>query len=143
MKEKLLIAALAMVGGCDHQFGIGALDLDGGVADAQPSSVGGTDALNLFPGEPWVGFLGPTTWTGHVDDHQFPSGSNTIRLALAADSLARLGPFGPSFQAFLKAFTPWPSARPRPGSRLCPRKRTPMMTARMTQSQGARIPAIT
>jgi hypothetical protein len=32
MKRKLLIAALAMVGGCDHHFGIGALEPDAGVA---------------------------------------------------------------------------------------------------------------
>ena len=90
MKKKLLIAALTIVGGCDHQFGIGALEPDAGVTDAQTSSVGGTDAQNLFPNGPWVGFLGPTTWTGHVEGYQFPSGSNTIRLAFAADSLGRL-----------------------------------------------------
>ncbi len=55
MKKKLLIAALTIVGGCDHQFGIGALEPDAGVTDAQTSSVGGTDAQILFPNASSVG----------------------------------------------------------------------------------------
>jgi hypothetical protein len=56
MKEKLLIAALAMVGACDHQFGIGALGPDAEVA------LSGQDAAN----DGGVGLQGPTTWTGYV-----------------------------------------------------------------------------
>jgi hypothetical protein len=37
-----------------------------------------------------VGYQGPTTWTGYVEGYQFPSGSNAIRLAFAADSMARV-----------------------------------------------------
>jgi hypothetical protein len=63
MKRKLFVAALAMVGGCDHHFGIGALgphaedavtgrdagsfSVDLG-ADTQTSSVSGTDAQSLL-----------------------------------------------------------------------------------------------
>jgi hypothetical protein len=128
MKRKLFVAALAIVGGCDHRFGIGALAPDAGVAisgqeagvsaidkstDAQTPSVGGTDARNLFPGEPWVGFLGPTTWTGHVEGYQFPSGSNTIRLALTADSLGRVAGMvllgdGPPPPLFVDPSLPYP-----------------------------------
>jgi hypothetical protein len=80
MKKKLLIAALAMVGGCDHQFGIGTLEPDAGV------TILGREAAN----NGGVGYQGPTTWTGYVEGYQFPSGSNAIRLAFAADSMARV-----------------------------------------------------
>ena len=72
MKRKLLVAALAVAAGCDHQFGIGALGPDAEVA------LSGQDAAN----DGGVGLQGPTTWTGYVEDYQFPSGSNMIRLAL-------------------------------------------------------------
>ena len=80
MKKKLLIAALAMVGGCDHQFGIGTLEPDAGVA------MSGQDAAN----DGGVGLQGPTTWTGYVEGYQFPSGSNAIRLAFAIDSYGQV-----------------------------------------------------
>ncbi|HJX53152.1 MAG TPA: hypothetical protein VJ801_10335 [Polyangia bacterium] len=80
MKKKLLIAALAMVGGCDHQFGIGALEPDTGVA------ILGRGAANAGG----VGYQGPTTWTGYVEDYQFPSGSSAIWLAFSADSSGRV-----------------------------------------------------
>ena len=84
MKEKLLIAALAMVGGCDHHFGIGTLAPDAGVGisdqeagastidqgvdaqtsavggeDAQASSVGGMDAQSLLVEDAGAGVFVP------------------------------------------------------------------------------------
>jgi hypothetical protein len=80
MKRKLLVAALAVAAGCDHQFGIGALGPDAEVA------LSGQDAAN----DGGVGLQGPTTWTGYVEDYQFPSGSNAIRLAFAIDSYGQV-----------------------------------------------------
>jgi hypothetical protein len=104
MKRKLFVAALAMVGGCDHRFGIGALEPDAG-ADAQTSSVGGEDAQSLLAIDVGGGappdnaadagmfrplVPGPTTWTGYIDGYQFPSGSNAIRFAVSVDANGRV-----------------------------------------------------
>jgi len=100
MSRKLFIAALAMVGACDHHFGIGALEPDAGVAlsgqDADTSLLANDAGAGVPPGDgadagvfrPLV--PGPTTWTGYIDGYQFPSGSNAISLALSVDSNDRV-----------------------------------------------------
>jgi hypothetical protein len=87
MKKKLFIAALAMVGGCDHHFGIGALEPDAGVALSGQDADASLLANDAGAG---VGLQGLTTWTGYIDGYQFPSGSNAIRLALSVDSNGRV-----------------------------------------------------
>jgi hypothetical protein len=87
MKRKLLIAALAMVGGCDHQFGIGVLAPDAGVALSGQDADASLRANDAGAG---VGLQGLTTWTGYIDGYQFPSGSNAIRLALSVDPNGRV-----------------------------------------------------
>ena len=87
MKRKLLIAALAMIGGCDHQLGIGALEPDAGVALSGQDADASLLANDAGAG---VGLQGLTTWTGYIDGYQFPSGSNAIRLALSVDANGRV-----------------------------------------------------
>ena len=107
MKKKLLIAALAMVGGCDHHFGIGALAPDAGVAisgqeagastidqgmdaqtsavggeDAQASSVGGMDAQSLLVEDAGEGVVVP------------PDNAADAGMELPPDNAADAGVFG-------------------------------------------------
>ena len=60
-------------------------DAGSGNADA---AAGTDDAADVGVLKPLV--PGPTTWTGHVDGYQFPSGSNEIRLALSVDANGRV-----------------------------------------------------
>jgi len=172
MRRKLLVAALAVLGGCDHHHGIGALGsdaggatsgqeaggflVDGGVGGAvgnggmlqaaggsggcgilclipiggsgsggntagfpiidagvgtgygwdagggTPIPQGGVDAQSVFPrqdagggtpprndaGPAATGPLsqGPTSWTGYIENYQFPSGSDVIRFTSTVDA---------------------------------------------------------
>ena len=90
MKNTLSLTALLILGGCNADHSIGQVDQDAGpdlpslVTASLPldSSASPHVSVDVQP----IGPLGPTqSWTGYVENYQFPSGSDVIRVSFASD----------------------------------------------------------
>ena len=112
MKSRPVLAAMVMLGACKTDHDIGAVAQDSGpdvvdtqdtvsLATADTSSVSFADTQTAYGPEVVAetqtppnngsdggsGALGPVqSWTGYVENYQFPSGSDAIKLSFATDS---------------------------------------------------------
>jgi hypothetical protein len=96
MKRGRCLVALLVFGGCNAEHSLGRIDQDSGpdlpTADsvAQASTQLAPDA-NGGPDSTPVGSQGSRqSWTGYVENHLFPSGSDAIRLLFATDSIGQI-----------------------------------------------------
>jgi hypothetical protein len=89
--ELLLIAPVAFVA-CnnDHSLGSSTAPSDGNDASA-PGLLVDARLLTMTPDARALGEVGPvTSWTGYVENYQFPSGSDVIKLAYTYDSAGQV-----------------------------------------------------
>ena len=86
--KKILVVAVVLFAGCDNQHLVGRIGQNGN--DAGPSST--ADARQAVPVESLdARVIGPitqaqTSWTGYIENYQFPSGSDVVTFTFAADS---------------------------------------------------------
>jgi hypothetical protein len=63
----------------------------GGVPNLPPHDASGTVLTDAGPSAPDVGVLGASqSWTGYVENYQFPSGSDLINLTFASDAAGHM-----------------------------------------------------
>jgi hypothetical protein len=113
VKKTVYLTALLILGGCNADHSLGQIDQDSGPGlpasdvavssadawispqvdpDAQGSFLSETNGTvqtgpNSSPDAGVIGQPGPSqSWTGYVENYQFPSGSDVIRFTVAADS---------------------------------------------------------
>ncbi|HMF40398.1 MAG TPA: hypothetical protein VKQ32_06880 [Polyangia bacterium] len=92
------LAAIALAGaGCTNNHLLGAVDGDGGPPGSNDGAVRADDGPP--PTQPndagsdarEIGVLGPSTsWTGYVENYQFPSGSDVVKIAFASDDAGQV-----------------------------------------------------
>lgn len=99
MKNRSFLAFLVVFGACDkdHQLGLVDPDVkaDGSISTIEPST--SADALGsgvqAIAGNDWDA-AGPLdsiqSWTGYVENHKFPSGSDVIKLTFGIDATGQV-----------------------------------------------------
>jgi len=108
MKARTLLALLVILGACKADHTLGSVGLDSGAdqmnadtgaptyADAQISASPETGGTAEVPPNGGLdagasGTLGPVqSWTGWVENYQFPSGSDVIKFSFASDSAGQV-----------------------------------------------------
>ncbi len=108
MKSRTLLALLVILGACKADHTLGSVGLDSGAdqmnadtgaptyADAQISASPETGGTAEVPPNGGLdagasGTLGPVqSWTGWVENYQFPSGSDVIKFSFASDSAGQV-----------------------------------------------------
>jgi hypothetical protein len=92
--KKMLVVAVVMFAGCDNQHLVGRIDQNGddaGLTSTADGPVGSRPDGNPGGQAPDARVIGPitqaqTSWTGYIENYQFPSGSDVITFTFAADS---------------------------------------------------------
>jgi hypothetical protein len=95
MKTTTILTALVLLGACGADHTLGTIDADAGAGGMPPqdgtpaagaSGAGGTVTLGADAAVDTLGVLGPVqSWSGWVENYQFPSGSDALKLSFAVD----------------------------------------------------------
>jgi hypothetical protein len=89
MRYETLLAFVVAVTACNNDHSLGLLDPEETSQPAQPDALAALPTDAGTPTEPDARVLGPLgpveSWTGYIENYQFQSGSDAIKLSLAYD----------------------------------------------------------
>jgi hypothetical protein len=93
MTTRTLLALLVTLGACSEDHTIGSVPPDAGVdssATSDTSAAMQADATSAGVSEAGIATGPAQSWTGWVENYQFPSGSDAIKLSFTSDSAGQI-----------------------------------------------------